>query len=295
MEHNRQIKILSIVALVIAIVGMSLGFATFSTTLNISSSATVSPNSGDFNIVFVPSNDRGTADNVYCDVTNTADCTSAKIVGTSLSGIKATFDSPDSLVYYKVDIYNSGKYDAYLTNINFGEKNCVAGDDATVSLVAAACEGISRRVSIEYYVDDIWNEISIGASQKLSDLKLSPGEKMSMSYVISYDEFAARADGNFSVEFGDLIFEYSTVNSQVSLISFNVYGVEFQAEEGMTWSNFINSSYNKNGLFSFFSLDNTNGLAGRVTYNSNTFWYMNSRPTVITDEIVADGIYGGYD
>ena len=48
MEKVRQVKVLSIFALVLAILGMSLGFATFSSTLNISSSATVSPNSEDF-------------------------------------------------------------------------------------------------------------------------------------------------------------------------------------------------------------------------------------------------------
>ena len=51
MEKNRQIKILSIVALVLAIAGMSLGFAAFSSTLTISSSATVTPNSNDFKVV----------------------------------------------------------------------------------------------------------------------------------------------------------------------------------------------------------------------------------------------------
>ncbi|MBQ3511969.1 MAG: hypothetical protein IJA30_06735 [Bacilli bacterium] len=48
MEKERQIKLLSIIALVVAITGMTLGFAAFSTTLNISSSATVTPNSEDF-------------------------------------------------------------------------------------------------------------------------------------------------------------------------------------------------------------------------------------------------------
>ena len=51
MERQRQIKILSIIALVVAIVGMSLGFAAFSTTLNISSSASVTPDSEDFKVV----------------------------------------------------------------------------------------------------------------------------------------------------------------------------------------------------------------------------------------------------
>ena len=51
MIKHRKIKSLCIFALVIAIVGMGLGFAAFSTTLNISSSATVSPNDDDFSVM----------------------------------------------------------------------------------------------------------------------------------------------------------------------------------------------------------------------------------------------------
>ena len=50
MEKSRTSKIIAVVALVVAVLGLSLGFAAFSNTLTISSSATVSPDSGDFDI-----------------------------------------------------------------------------------------------------------------------------------------------------------------------------------------------------------------------------------------------------
>ena len=50
MEKSRQIKVLSITSLVVAIFVTAIGFAAFSTTLNISSSAIVSANSDDFKI-----------------------------------------------------------------------------------------------------------------------------------------------------------------------------------------------------------------------------------------------------
>ena len=69
MEKTRQIKLLSIVLLVIAITGMTLGFAAFSTTLSISSSATVTPNSEDFKVVMLGSetdlSDRTATPKVY--------------------------------------------------------------------------------------------------------------------------------------------------------------------------------------------------------------------------------------
>lgn len=52
MEKRRRIKVLSIIALLLVIAGMTLGFAVFSSTLNISSSVTVSPDSNSFNVEF---------------------------------------------------------------------------------------------------------------------------------------------------------------------------------------------------------------------------------------------------
>ena len=51
MKQNRQSKIVAILALCVSVVGLTLGFAAFSNTLTISSSATVSPNESDFNII----------------------------------------------------------------------------------------------------------------------------------------------------------------------------------------------------------------------------------------------------
>ena len=52
MSSYRKTKVLTIIALVIAIVTLGVGFAAFSTTLNISSSASVSPSSDNFSIGF---------------------------------------------------------------------------------------------------------------------------------------------------------------------------------------------------------------------------------------------------
>lgn len=57
MERDRKQKFIVMIALMVAIASMSLGFAAFSTTLNISSSATVSPDSSNFNVIFSPGSD----------------------------------------------------------------------------------------------------------------------------------------------------------------------------------------------------------------------------------------------
>ena len=50
MEKDRSTKIIAIAALLIGIVGLSLGFAAFSNTLTISSSAEVTPDQSAFNV-----------------------------------------------------------------------------------------------------------------------------------------------------------------------------------------------------------------------------------------------------
>ena len=64
MKNSRQTKLLVIIALVLALTGMSLGFAAFSSTLSISSSASVTPNSNDFKIKIYGYTEQN-ANNVY--------------------------------------------------------------------------------------------------------------------------------------------------------------------------------------------------------------------------------------
>ena len=52
MEKNRSSKVIAVVALCVAIVGLTLGFAAFSNTLNIESNATVNPTGETFSVNF---------------------------------------------------------------------------------------------------------------------------------------------------------------------------------------------------------------------------------------------------
>ena len=52
MKHTRKQKLFIVISLFVAIASLSIGFAAFSTTLNISSSASVNPNSDSFSVRF---------------------------------------------------------------------------------------------------------------------------------------------------------------------------------------------------------------------------------------------------
>ena len=228
MEKTRQMKILSIIALVVAIAGMTLGFAAFSTTLSISSSASVTPNSDDFKITIYGIKDSSFydtfADNNYAytdsDISDSygvaldsdATSTTASIdnVSHTISNINASF-SNEGDVQYAFIIKNEGKYDAYLdlTNKKTGNdmvvllnKNCIAKDGATESLVASACDGV--QADIGFFNKENGTFISTTESY----YKIASGDDALFTVMMNYS--GPFADGPFDVEFEDFQLKFST-------------------------------------------------------------------------------------
>lgn len=231
MEKARQVKILSIVALVVAIAGMTLGFAAFSTTLNISSSANVTPSSEDFKIRVYGFKD----DSIYDEgssIFNFTDDDLSDSYGTALmdgatgtiasidnsahviTNLNVNFENKTGEVMYSFVIKNEGKYDAYLdlsnliySNGEYGlgniiNKSCFAGDGTTESLVDQACDGISALAAIidketgdgKYITDDFY--------------KIQVNDYEHFVVIIRYD--GPFADGPFDVEFEDFQLKFST-------------------------------------------------------------------------------------
>ena len=243
MERHRQVKMLSIIALVIAIVGMSLGFAAFSTTLSISSSASVNPSSEDFKVVFSSSSTGAATDVIVPSSTDeTISATPAKVNGLSLSDVQVSFTKPGGAVSYSFYIYNAGIYDAYITDINFGEKTCAAENGTTESFMQKACEDIYISVT------GFSNSNVVSETIVLNDYVIKPGNSKWIELWVNYPESANIADGPFYIDFGDVTFNVSTVDNEE--ISFSIYDeyedktYSFKAAAGMTWGYWIESSYN---------------------------------------------------
>lgn len=242
MERNRKMKILSIIALVLAIAGMSLGFAAFSSTLTISSSATVTPNGNDFKVVvyglkslsgfnieevFASGPDMTEWSSDYAsalDSYNTGvNATNAVIDNTNftVSNMSAEFTEPSQVIGYAFLIKNEGKYgtyisipqylkDMYLSGEHMG--TCTAGDGATEELVQAACNGVFGQITAVYSSDgtDVSNKlVSSSQGEHLIDV----GDYVVVIYAIGY-EGETRADGPFSVKFADFKITFSTAQSK---------------------------------------------------------------------------------
>lgn len=259
MEKERHIKILSIIALVLAIAGMSLGFAAFSTTLNISSSASVTPNSDNFNIIFCNSINIGDCNsyvNHFLDYKTVNGATNggtiADVMGTYASDFGASFTTTNQSIIYQLYVQNIGEYDAYLRGISYTSldngnyKKCTSATSdstkATDSLVQAACEGIKVTISIGGITYEL-------GSTNISGHKLPIASTEEVIFKIEYENGAALADGPFNVEIADIKLDYSTVDGASNLITFTIDGKTYQAEAGMNFAKWINSSYNTEGFY----------------------------------------------
>lgn len=219
MEKNRGSKVIAIVALVVAVVGLSLGFAAFSNTLVISSSATVTPNEDTFSVVF-SSSETGLATNGVTGVTTTgATVGTATIVNDgenpTISGLTAGFTAPGQSVSYTFYLHNDGEYESFLKSIAFANatgasttKACTipAESTATEALVNAACGDISLTVTL----GEGENTLSVTGSETGLSRSLAKDASEAVTVTIAYAEGNNRADGAFNVAFGDISLTYSS-------------------------------------------------------------------------------------
>ena len=222
-KEGNTTKILSIIAIIIAVIGLAMGFATFSSTLTITSSATVTPSADTFKVVFgkylAEEQPTSIRPQYTCSSGDTTclSATYATLTETTISNINVTFKEPGNLVQYTFEAVNLGEYDAYLNKIEFENVKpiCTPGEGTTASLVEAACEGITYSITVD---DSTENHISTTSTVnnidgfklvKTADDTYDPFNGIQV--MISYSE-SARADGPFDVSLGYIKLYYSTAD-----------------------------------------------------------------------------------
>ena len=246
MERYRRKKLIIIIALILTISGLSIGFAAFTSVLTISSTATVRPDESSFSVLFSSSGTSQVTAQIIPTVSG-ATGDKATISGTTISGLKANFTEPGQSVIYTFWAHNAGSYIAYLRNITYGTatgessfKYCTPGTNTTADLVTAACEDISVSVSV--------GSTSVTATTNTPNHPLSIDGYEQVVVTITYASDGDRADGSFDVSFGDITLNYSSVDASEITIAFHT-GERYTAIEGMTWLDFINSEYNVDNFY----------------------------------------------
>ena len=185
MERNRKIKTLSLVALIVAVLGLGVAFAALSSKLTINGSAKAQ--AGSWNIHFAKTLDMPT------QTTGDASFTEPTLSDTSILGFKATVTKPGDSVTYYFDIVNSGTVDALVDDYVFrsgyldcsgrrvsDHPECKLYDFNSDGIISASDSSVWR-VSIKYglYYTDNNKEIKSGDT-------ISAGETKHAKLVVEY-------------------------------------------------------------------------------------------------------------
>ena len=214
---DRNSKVIAIVALCVAVIGLTVGFAAFSNLLTISSEASVKPDASTFKVVFSSSDSSLSTSPIIPVKSPDSIIAENGIINNSstptISGLSARFTQPGDKVTYTFYARNEGEYDAFLNNIKFNNvsggstsKKCTAGYETTESLVQAACDDIILSIKVG-------NESEVTTSQSsITDHLLSKSDSEEIIVEIEYTAGGSRADGDFTVEFGDISLTYGSVD-----------------------------------------------------------------------------------
>ena len=216
MEKNRSGQFIALLALIVAIVGVSVGFAAFSSALSIQSSANVKPDQSTLNVDFSSSDTAVVTNAIKPTTTPTTvvatDATIDNSADPTISNLSATFTEPGQSATYSFYAYNAGELTAYLKSIIYGNatgettnKVCKAKEGTTDALVQKACGGISLKVKVGTEA-----ETSSGIAS-ISNHSLGKKKSEEITVTLEYASDATRADGDFTVSFGDVTLNYSSV------------------------------------------------------------------------------------
>ena len=217
MERGRTLQFVTIIALTICVIGLSIGFAAFSNVLNIKPNANVTPNSNSLNVDFSSKENEVVTGEIVPTV-NPINLTATNAIidntnAPTISNLNATFTNPGQSVTYEFYAYNAGELDAFLKSIIYSNvtgqssnKVCTASVGTTDSLVQSACNGISVKVKVGS------ESVTTGSVANINNHSLATktGEKIIVT--IEYAENAQVTDGDFTVSFGDIALNYSSVD-----------------------------------------------------------------------------------
>ena len=220
---DKKARFLSILAIVVTIFGLSLGFAAFSRTLTIKSSAEVNPDESVFNVDFAKNSSGDDVSSITPELNPTGvsgfTATNAVIDNTTsdpvIKNLHATFTEPGQKATYSFYTKNNGDLKAFLKSVTFNKvsgqdkvKVCTAKDSATPSLVNAACEGITLTVTVG---DEAFTTSKVRSEfQSATAHDLTKGSSEKIKVVIAYEEGSDEADGGFDVAFGDVVLLYTS-------------------------------------------------------------------------------------
>ena len=195
-NNNRYSKYVAIIALLISVVGVSLGFAAYSNTVQIKARADVdyaNPNYQGGVLSTDPDDvEEGT---VTPTTTGGATADPANLTETGIENIHVYFTDTNQSATYSFYGINKSAWVSYLNSVTFGSKTCTPGTGTNADYVAEACNDIIMTISVS---SDSYPE----TEADISGHELASGNSEPIAVTIEYLDGGNVADGPFEVNFG---------------------------------------------------------------------------------------------
>ncbi len=235
MEKNNGARLLAVAALVVAIAGLSLGFAAFSTNLKIDTAANVTAGTNNWNVGFSTNGtaieDVSTAGTVNANETGNAgviDVTKYTISQNTNATLSTTTGSS---VSYSLSVLNKGSLTAYLDSVNFDNVaiTCTNATSTTPSVIEGTVDagtstsgGNSTTISNADCAKMFDVSLSIGGTSynstpaSISSSSIAAGGSAPVVLTVSYKDtadaraVAATLDGDIVVTLGSISVVYTS-------------------------------------------------------------------------------------
>lgn len=212
MEKDRDTRFIAVIALIVGVIALTIGFASYTLDYLLEGKAHgIAGMGGDgtFKVGFTIDKDKMVTGDVEPDPSDGVEATVGNVSKTMITNLNATFTEPGQSVTYKFYSLNEGTQDAFLKAVTYGNvdsrhnfRRCTPGPGTTKAYIEEAC-------------NDIHVKIKVGKDEYSSSRPEVRGHILPKDFseeitvTIYYDSNGHRADGPFRVVFGDIGLTYS--------------------------------------------------------------------------------------
>ena len=202
-----ETKYIAIIALLISVVGVSLGFAAYSNTVQIKATAdyTGPGNTGYEGGILSTDPDTPTEGDVTPTTEGGATAEDADLTEDGIENISVHFTAPGQSATYSFYGYNNSPWVSYLNSVTFGTKTCTPGTGTNATYVADACNDIIMTITanVSEFTD---------TDTDVNGHSLNAGSSEPITVKIEYIDGGNVADGDFTVNFGTSSLVYGSAD-----------------------------------------------------------------------------------
>ena len=208
-KKDKAFKIIAVLALVVAVVGLTVGFAAFSSTLKISShTATVKAGDDNFSANFGFTGTPSCTPSGSTEITGDTDgYTAGTVTRTTWSGLSATLYKPGDKLTCTATISNDSDYTAFLNSISTAAGLSCAGDANNLS---AVCGALKATVTVSPSTLDITS--AAATTNEITGNSIAVDATTTATFVLEYDAAGQVADEDFTVTIPEISLAYATAD-----------------------------------------------------------------------------------